>query len=513
MSAQENLILALYSAREADTPLFVSSDGSSLTTLDALQRIRRLGGLLSDLGVVAGDRISLRLAKSADAILLAHACIWIGGIVHPLNTSYTDHEISLLLLDAKPRLLVCDESEVNRFEAIVREAGARLVSVPRRESIERARAIPAYEPVSVEDPAALLYTSGTTGRPKGALITHRNLLDSARSLASVWELTRKDILLHPLPVYHAHGLLTSINAMLACGGAVCLLPAFDVNSVISSMQSCTVLMAVPTHYARLLEEPTFGAHSVGKLRVAISGSAPLPLELAREFHRRTCLAIIERYGSTETAIVVAVPPGQRERTGWVGWPLPGVEIRVKDREGGRSLRGLGSLETRGPNVFAGYWNNDSATAAAFSDDGWFLTGDIAEIDDEGCVRILGREKDIVITGGLNVYPAEVEDELRRLPRVKDAAVFGVPHQDFGEAVVAAVELAPSDVPFDQTSAIAALRSRLAAFKIPKRIFAVHELPRNAMGKLLKANLREDHANTFLQPSAEKGFGNGPRTQG
>jgi malonyl-CoA/methylmalonyl-CoA synthetase len=496
MSGDENVIAALYEGRARQSVLFIQPNGDRLASEQAFRRLKGMARFLSDQGVQAGDRISLRLDKSLDAVLLAHAVMWLGAIACPLNTAYTDHEVTLLLDDAKSKILICDKPEVGRFRPIADKVAAELLTLPFPEDalVKPPRTVAL---TGGKSPAALLYTSGTTGKPKGALISHKNLLHSARSLASIWRLSPSDTLLHPLPVYHAHGLLTSINTMLASGGSVLLLPGFDVRETIASMQTCTAMMAVPTHYSRILEEPTFGRDTIGQLRLAISGSAPLPLGLASEFKQRTGVPIIERYGSTEAAIVTALPAEEENRAGWVGWPLPNVDVQIRDSNGRTHKHGIGVLETRGPNVFVGYWNNETASCAAFND-GWFSTGDVAEIDYEGCVKLLGREKDIVITGGLNVYPAEVENALRQLHEVKDAAVFGVPHPDFGEAVIAAVELKDPTSKADQKLMQSALRTTLASYKIPKSILATQALPRNLMGKLLKGQLREAHWEIFIK---------------
>jgi malonyl-CoA/methylmalonyl-CoA synthetase len=497
MGSASNVIAELYKVRDQDSVLFTEPDGEALTTRQALGRIKHYAAVVASLGVVPGDRVSFRFEKSVENILLVHACLWAGAIVHPLNNAYTDHELAALLVNAAPKLLLCGSNERDRLEPLAQKAGCHIevfAGLARQASFEP---LELARTPSAEGAATLLYTSGTTGQPKGAVVTHQNLLHSAQSLVTIWQLNKDDILAHPLPVFHAHGLLTSINTMIAAGGSVLLLPGFETAALVAAFQACTVIMGVPTHYARLLDDPSFTRATAGKLRLAISGSAPLPIDLSRQFAETTGFDIIERYGSTETAIVVAVPPHKHaERIGWVGWPLPGVEIRIADQDGRRAAHGIGILETRGPHVFAGYWQNPRATSEAFTTDGWFITGDIAEIDTSGCVRMLGRERDLVISGGLNVYPVEIENELRRIDGIKEAAVFGVPHSDFGEAVVAAVELSQSTRDFNETQAIATVRSRLAAYKIPKRIFAVSQLPRNAMGKLLKARLRENYAGTF-----------------
>lgn len=499
MVSSPNVMAALYEDRAPESPIFTALDGPVLTTAEALRQVRRYAGALSALGVRPGDRVSFRLEKNIETILLAQACLWLGAVLHPLNNAYTEHELAALLADAEPALFLTTPEEYDALRPIAERTNTQVVSFSEtggsfRRHLQNALELEANPP-GPNGAAVLLYTSGTTGKPKGALITHENLLTSAQSLAAVWRLGRDDVLLHALPIYHAHGLLTSVNSMIAGGGAVLLLPTFEMTQVLAAFGKATVMMGVPTHYARLVDDPAFAGAIGENFRLAISGSAPLPMSLAERFTHIAGVPIVERYGLTEAAIVVAVPPDMDDRTGWVGWPLQAVEIRVATADGLRADRGIGILESRGPHIFAGYWRNAEATAAAFTADGWFITGDIAEIDGSGCVRILGREKDLVISGGLNVYPAEVEEQLRRLPGVKEAAVFGVPHPDFGEGVVAAVELS-ADGAFDETAAIAAVKSRLAAYKAPKRIVAVEAIPRNAMGKFLKARLREEFSGLF-----------------
>jgi malonyl-CoA/methylmalonyl-CoA synthetase len=345
------------------------------------------------------------------------------------------------------------------------------------------------------DTAAILYTSGTTGRPKGACITHGNLVHSALELAKIWRLSKADRLLHALPLYHAHGLLTAVNSLLVAGGSIVFLPKFEAADVLAALPGSTVVMGVPTHYARLCKEEQL-AGRCRTLRLAISGSAPCPHEVSEQFFALSGLRIIERYGATETAIVTAIPAGVTDRTGWVGWPLPGVDVRVLQTDGQRFSRSaIGSLETRGPNVFAGYWRQPDTDA--LTGDGWFVTGDIAEIDETGCVKLLGRCRDLIITGGLNVYPKEVEDALDALLPGAESAVFGVPHPDFGEAVVAAVvwEGVLADV---EPAMLRRLRQTLAAYKVPKRLISVAHIPRNRMSKVLKNDLRQAYRDLFTK---------------
>jgi malonyl-CoA/methylmalonyl-CoA synthetase len=307
---------------------------------------------------------------------------------------------------------------------------------------------------------------------------------------------------HFLPVYHAHGLLTSINVLLAAGGSVMFLERFEPAEILEALGAATILMGVPTHYTRLLREPDLAKSLSRRFRLAISGSAPLPLELAERFAERTGHHIIERYGSTEAAIVTAIPSGCHARAGWVGWALPEVEIRVLCKDGTRAHRAAaGILETRGHNVFIGYWRRPEADGTAFTADGWFITGDLAEIDDTGCVRLLGRSHDLIISGGLNIYPREVETAIDELPGVVESAVFGVPHPDFGEAGVAAVCLVPGAT-LDEKQAIEILRTRLAGYKVPKRLLQLQELPCNSMGKVLKSKLRDSYCALFTAAATQ-----------
>jgi malonyl-CoA/methylmalonyl-CoA synthetase len=500
----ENLLHALYDRRDPASVALSVPDNSILSTADLRNNIAVVAAALRELGVRSGDRISFKLDKSVEVLFLAHACLQIGAILNPLNTSYTDEELTFLIQDAEPRLIVCHPDEESRIERIARKVGARVVTlVPGLEGSlgRRARALrPLQEiaEVKADTVAAILYTSGTTGKPKGACITHGNLAHSAHTLASIWKLGPSDRLLHALPVYHAHGLLTAVNTLLVAGGSIIFLPRFEPKAVIKALPQATVMMGVPTQYARLLKEPSLASAIKESFKFAISGSAPLPVEVAERFRAVTGRHLIERYGLTEAAIITAVPVGVSDRSGSVGWALPGVEIRVARKDGTyANTEATGVLETRGQNVFGGYWRRPEATAEAFTADGWFITGDIAEIDGTGCVRLLGRTKDLIISGGLNVYPREVEDVLDSLAGGHKSAVFGVPHPDFGEAVVAVLEIAPG-AEFDELSLQRAARERLAAYKVPKRILPVRAIPVNKMGKVLKNELRQSHRELFAE---------------
>jgi malonyl-CoA/methylmalonyl-CoA synthetase len=498
-----NLYHTLYAGRDPGSVALHVPGIATYTTAALVEQIGRYAAALHALGIRQGDRISFQLEKAPEVIFLAHACIQLGAILHPLNTAYTDPEIGYLLSDAEPALFVCAPAAEGRFTNLAAQAKSRLetLSGGGRGTLgalaTQQRPRQDIASLDIDAVAAILYTSGTTGKPKGAQITHNNLAESARALMSVWRLGPSDALLHALPVYHAHGLLTAVNTMLVAGGSILFLPQFDAGEVIAALPGATLMMGVPTHYARLLREPGFAEALGPTFRLAISGSAPLPRELAAEFAQRTGRRIIERYGATETAIVTAVPADAADRTGWVGWPLPGVEVRVAAADGTSALRSAtGELQTRGHNVFRGYWKRPAADRDAFTPDGWFVTGDVAEIDDSGCVRLLDRSKDLIITGGLNVYPREVESVLDTLAGIAQSAVFAVPHPDFGEAVAAVVALKPG-ASFDEATAIAAAKTSLAAYKVPKRILVVDEIPRNHMSKVLKAELRAQYRNLFV----------------
>lgn len=497
-----NLLHALYAERNPASAAVCFADGSVLSTGELVKNIAQIAAALHELGIRPGDRVSFKLEKSAEVLFLVHACLQLGAIFNPMNTSYTDEELTYLVRDADPQLLVCHPDEECRIEEIARAAGARVATLAPglQGSIgSRARALRPLKAVAEVAPdtiAAILYTSGTTGKPKGACITHRNLVEGACALARIWKLGPSDRLLHALPLYHAHGLLTAIDTLLVAGGTILFLTQFEPAEIIEALPHATVMMGVPTHYARLLKEPDLASAMKDRFRLAICGSAPLPVEVAERFHSVTGRRIIERYGTTEAAIITAVPAEISDRGGWVGWALPGVEIRVARDDGSHAdTEAVGGLETRGHNVFSGYWRCPEANTDAFTSDGWFITGDIAEIDRTGCVRLLGRSKDLIISGGLNVYPREVEDVLDGLTGDSKSAVFGVPHPDFGEAVVAVLELGLGD-DFDEFRILRELRQRLAPYKVPKRILPVAAIPRNRMGKVLKNELRKAHRGLF-----------------
>ena len=491
-----NLLQVLYDTRADQAQAYRFYGGVARANGEVKRLIAQMASALRQFGVDRGDRVSFKMAKCEEALILAHACLQIGAVLHPLNPAYTEPEIVHLVTDAGSRLLVAGEEEASRLGPTFAGTEVASLSTGMRgtlgEAASQSESLSEICDLDSDAVAALLYTSGTTGRPKGACITHSNLVESARALAQLWRLSQSDRLLHVLPMYHAHGLLTALNSILVAGGSILFLKQFDPADAIAALPDASVLMAVPTHYGRLLKQNGLG-DATKNLRLAISGSAPLSTQIADRFAAMTGRRILERYGATETAIVTALPAGTSSRAGFVGWPLPGVEVRVTCADDKRASHGIGVLETRGHNVFAGYWRSPEATKRAFTSDGWFITGDVAEIDSTGCVRLIGRKTDLIITGGLNVYPKEVEVELDSLLEEGESVVFGVEHPDLGEAVVAVVEGAV----FNEQALIGTLRERLAAYKVPKKILGLRCIPKNQTGKILKNSLRDQYTDLFV----------------
>jgi len=456
-----------------------------LTFAELLAAIGHCADALVELGVEPGDRVVVQIEKSLENVVLYFAVLRQGGVYVPLNTGYTDAELEYFVGDAEPALVVVEEGRRSGVEAIV-GARARVVTI---DALSAHVATRSTGPVtsSGSDLAAIVYTSGTTGRSKGAMLSHDNLLSNARVLIDAWAFTEDDVLVHALPLYHVHGLFVALHCALLAGARIRLLPRFDVGEVLGALSGASVFMGVPTYYTRLLGTEAFPGGDMS-LRLWISGSAPLLPETFAAFEARVGVRILERYGMSEAGMITSNPLRGERRPGTVGLPLAGVEIRVRANDG--HLAGVeepGVLEIRGPNVFSGYWRNEEKTRESFTEDGYFVTGDVVTVGADGVVAIVGREKDLIISGGLNVYPREVEEEIDRLAGVRESAVVGVPHPDFGEGVIAIVDRSP-DGP-DEGQVVTALRGRLAPFKVPKRVLFVTELPRNAMGKVQKNVLR------------------------
>jgi malonyl-CoA/methylmalonyl-CoA synthetase len=464
----------------------------------------RYARLLRELGVRPGDRVAVQVEKSPQGIFLYLAALRAGAVYLPLNPAYTPSEVEYFLSDAEPAALVCSPAAEAAYAPLCSKLsiGSLLTLGARNDGTlaERSAALPAAcddTPRADDDLAAILYTSGTTGRAKGAMLTHRNLASNGEALRELWGFSSGDALLHALPIFHAHGLFVALHTTLLSGARMLFLERFDADRVIELLPRATVMMGVPTFYTRLLARPSFGRECARGVRLFVSGSAPLLAETHRRFRERTGHAILERYGMTETLMITSNPLDGERIPGAVGRPLPGVEIRVRDAQGAVVPPGaIGVVEVRGPNVCAGYWRMPERTREDFLPDGFFVTGDVGVVDASGVLRLVGRAKDLVISGGLNVYPKEVETVIDRVPGVVESAVVGVPHADFGEAVVAVVQRA-AGAALDEADVIRAARADLASFKVPKRVFFVDELPRNAMGKVEKKRLQEALRDTFV----------------
>ncbi len=492
-----NLFTQFFAAREGSAHPFIERpDGGALTYRDTAEATARLAHRLVQLGVKPGDRVAAQIERSVEAIHLYLACLRVGGVYLPLNTAYTLPELEYFVGDAQPALVVCSPERreaVTRFPGAV-PAVATLDANGEGSLMEGVGRLPTrFDDVAraEDDLAAILYTSGTTGRSKGAMLTHGNLASNARALATTWRYTADDRLIHALPLFHTHGLFVAVNVTLCAGASIILLPKFDPERVIGLFARSTVLMGVPTFYTRLLQHPRLDRESARPMRLFISGSAPLTAETHDEWSARSGHAILERYGMTETNMNTSNPYDGARKPGAVGLPLPGVEIRIADAQTGRALAGgeAGEIEIRGPNVFKGYWRMPEKTAAEFRTDGFFRSGDVGLIDPDGYLHIVGRAKDLIITGGYNVYPREIEDEIGQIPGIVESAVVGLPDKDFGESVAAVIiRSAPPQVTVEQVRA--ALEARLARYKLPKRIVFARSLPRNAMGKVQKNLIRE-----------------------
>jgi malonyl-CoA/methylmalonyl-CoA synthetase len=463
--------------RTPEKAAVLGTDGATTyERLDALSA--QLAHTLVDVhGVSRGDRVVVQLPKRPEVLALNIACARLGAIYVPVNPSYTYREVAELLEDATPVLLIGEEG-----------VGGATPFVGRDELLDTSAAFPSSfedEACDASTPAAILYTSGTTGRPKGAVLSHGNLEFGCRTLNDLWGITSTDVLVHALPLTHVHGLFVAAYCALSSGASMRLLDGFDVSEVIDALGEATMFMGVPTHYTRLLSDRRFTSQSVRGARLFVSGSAPMLRSTHDEFLARTGHRVLERYGTTETGMITSNPLRGTRKPGTVGPALPGVEIRVN---GGPP----GSIEVRGPNVFDGYWNRPGSREVDFTSDGFFITGDLGLLDEDGYLEIVGRSKDLIITGGLNVYPKEVEQVIDALPGVLESAVIGVPDADFGEAVTAVVVALPAAV-LDEDDLRAQARTVLAPFKVPKRFVVVSELPRNSMGKVQKARLRHEVA--------------------
>jgi malonyl-CoA/methylmalonyl-CoA synthetase len=502
----QNLFAALRAAfpKDLDAAAVDTDDGLSYSWRDVERATAMLANLLVSLKLPEGSRVAVQVEKSVEAMLLYLATLRAGYVFLPLNTAYQKAEIEYFVGNAEPAVVVCTPKNFGWVSKIAFQAGTKHVFTLGDDRtgtlLDRAAHCSDAHTVAQkgeDDLAAILYTSGTTGRSKGAMLTHGNLLSNAQVLKDYWGWTEGDVLIHALPIFHVHGLFVALHGALLNGSRIIWCAKFDPKLVIAKMREATVFMGVPTLYVRMLAEPSLTKEAAQHMRLFVAGSAPLLIETFNEWRERTGHTILERYGMSETIMLTSNPyRGGERRGGTVGFPLPGVGVRVRDDEGNDLPVGeIGGIEVKGPNVFKGYWRMPEKTKEEFTADGWFRTGDVGKVDERGYFTIVGRSKDLIISGGYNVYPAEIEAYINELPGVAESALVGVPHPDFGEVGVAVV-IAKPGASVDGEQVIATLKSQLANFKIPKRCFVVDSLPRNAMGKVQKNLLREAHKGLF-----------------
>ncbi|MCP3393593.1 malonyl-CoA synthase [Bradyrhizobium sp. CCGB12] len=505
-AANANLFSRLFDGLDDPERLAIETqDGGHISYGDLIARAGQMANVLVARGVKPGDRIAVQVEKSVANIVLYLATVRAGAVYLPLNTAYTLNELDYFIGDAEPSLVVCDPSKAEGLAPIAAKVKAKVETLgpdgkgTLTEAADKASSEFTTVPRQNDDLAAILYTSGTTGRSKGAMLTHDNLASNSLSLVGYWRFTDKDVLIHALPIYHTHGLFVATNVTLFARASMIFLPKLDPDLIIKLMARATVLMGVPTFYTRLLQNAALSRETTKHMRLFISGSAPLLAETHREWSARTGHAVLERYGMTETNMNTSNPYDGERVPGAVGFPLPGVSVRVTDPETGKELprEEIGMIEVKGPNVFKGYWRMPEKTKAEFRPDGFFITGDLGKIDGKGYVHILGRGKDLVISGGFNVYPKEIESEIDAMPGVVESAVIGVPHADFGEGVTA-VLVCNKGADISEASVLKALDGRLAKFKMPKRVFVVDELPRNTMGKVQKNILRDTYKDIYAK---------------
>jgi malonyl-CoA/methylmalonyl-CoA synthetase len=510
----DNLFVTLRAAFPADLDAVAVETADTpqplyYTWRDLERGTAMLANLLASLGLPPGSRIAAQVDKSVEALMLYLAVLRAGHVYLPLNTAYQAGEIEYFVGNAEPAVVVCAKRNFGWVSRIAFNAGVKHVYTLDDDRsgtlLDRAAfQSDAHEPAVAQpdDLAVIIYTSGTTGRSKGAMLTHENLRSNARVLKDYWGWRTPhdggDVLIHALPIFHVHGLFVAIHGALLNGSRMIWFGRFDPAAVVARLPEATVFMGVPTLYVRMLAEPALTRAQCAPMRLFVSGSAPLLIATFDAWRERTGHTILERYGMSETVMLTSNPyrPESARRGGTVGLPLPGVQLRIRDDQGHAAAPGeIGHIQVKGPNVFKGYWRMPEKTADDFTDDLWFKTGDVGKIDADGYVTIVGRSKDLVITGGYNVYPAEVEALINELPGVAESAVVGVPHPDFGEGVVAVVVPRPGAT-LDEAAIVAALKTRIAGYKVPKRVVVLPELPRNQMGKVQKNLLRDAHQGLF-----------------
>ena len=496
--------LSLSMNRHEDSVFAILPDNTKISYGELFERAQKVAAMLQSQGLTPGDRVAVQAEKSIEVVVVYLGVIMAGGVFLPLNTAYTASELEYFLNDAKPHTLICDPTRVETLKPICNQAKVKQVltldadrSGSLINALEQIRANFKIVPRQQSDLAAILYTSGTTGRSKGAMLTHGNLASNAVTLREYWQFSENDVLIHALPIFHVHGLFVAINVVMIAGATLLFHGRFEEQAVLEDFSRATALMGVPTFYVRLLKLNDLDQNSTAGMRVFISGSAPLLMETHRDWLERTGHAIIERYGLTETGMNTSNPYQGDRRAGTVGFPLPGVEVTVTDPESGEPLPAnlVGSVEVRGPNVFHGYWQMPEKTAEEIRENGFFITGDLGRYDDLGYLSIVGRSKDLIISGGYNIYPKEIELLIDDIDGVEESAVIGLPHEDFGEATTAVIVLKPG-AELNSEKIFTELKPQIAGFKVPKKVFFVTDLPRNTMGKVQKNILRDTYQYTY-----------------
>jgi len=485
------------------TPFLRLLDGQVITHMDFLATSAQIANVMTQIGLRPGDRVAVQVEKSPESLMLYAACAQAGLIFLPLNTAYTVDELSYFIENSGASLIVCGSKSKEKLGDLAKKFNVEIETLDA-DGGGTFMALAALMPMSFatvdrqgNDLAALLYTSGTTGRSKGAMLTQNNLLSNAQTLAKEWRFTSKDILLHALPIFHTHGLFVAINVTLVAGSSMIFMPRFDLDQIVSQVSEATTMMGVPTFYTRLLNDERFTKDLVAHMRLFVSGSAPLLSETHVQFEKRTGHRILERYGMTETNMNTSNPYEGERRARTVGFPLPGIEIKITNPDTGGTVPNgqVGQIEVRGPNVFKGYWGMPKKTAAELREDGFFITGDLGKIDEDGYIQIIGRNKDLIISGGYNIYPKEIELILDGQPDVLESAVIGVPHPDFGETVLGVI-VPENGVTPDTDAIMETVRHSLARFKHPRKLLILEELPRNTMGKVQKNILRKQFQGMF-----------------
>jgi len=490
--------------KEKTTPFLHLLNGTTLSHQQFLELAAQIANVTSRLGLKPGDRVAAQVEKSHQALAVYAACVQAGLVYLPLNTAYTANELHYFIENSGASLIICDSSRSQGLTDLSNELEAKLETLDADGTgtlMEQANTMPRiFDTVErdSDDLAALLYTSGTTGRSKGAMLTQGNLLSNSVTLAREWKFDSDDVLIHALPLFHTHGLFVAVNVSLVAGSSIIFLPKFDVESFADNMPRSTVMMGVPTFYTRLLDDERIDNDLTRNMRLFVSGSAPLLSETHLKFEERTGHKILERYGMTETNMNTSNPYDGERRAGTVGFPLTNVEVRIVEPTSGECLADgeVGQIEVRGPNVFKGYWQMPEKTAAELRDDGFFITGDLGKFDTDGYLHIVGRDKDLIISGGYNIYPKEIELVLDDQPGITESAVIGVPHPDFGETVIGIV-VPEKGAAVDHEGIMTAVKHSLARFKHPRKLVTLEALPRNAMGKVQKNILRDQYKSTYI----------------